>query len=82
MFCVSSNFKLFLIKEGVLNAPTVQGLSQKQQIAIIKSFKEGKLNTLIATCVGEEGLDIGDVDLIVCYDSGFSPIRTIQRKGK
>lgn len=30
---------------------------------------------MIATCIGEEGLDIGEVDLIICYDSGFSPIR-------
>jgi len=32
---------------------------------------------LIATCIAEEGLDIGEVDLIVCYDGGFSPIRSI-----
>lgn len=58
------------------------GMSQKEQFATIKAFKENKLNTLIATCIGEEGLDIGDVDLIICYDSGFSPIRMIQRKGR
>lgn len=43
----------------------------------MKNFKAGKINTLIATCIGEEGLDIGEVDLIVCYDSGFTPIRMI-----
>lgn len=37
---------------------------------------------MIATCIGEEGLDIGEVDLIICYDSGFSPIRMIQRIGR
>ena len=58
------------------------GMSQKEQFATIQAFKENKLNTLIATCIGEEGLDIGDVDLIICYDSGFSPIRMIQRKGR
>ena len=41
----------------------------------MKDFKKGKFNTLVATCIGEEGLDIGEVDLIVCYDSGFTPIR-------
>jgi ATP-dependent DNA helicase MPH1 len=30
---------------------------------------------MVSTCVAEEGLDIGEVDLIVCYDSGLSPIR-------
>lgn len=37
---------------------------------------------MISTCVAEEGLDIGDVDLIVCYDSGLSPIRITQRFGR
>jgi ATP-dependent Lhr-like helicase len=32
--------------------------------------------------VGEEGLDIGEVDLIICYDSQKSPIRLIQRMGR
>ena len=48
----------------------------------IEKFKNNVYNTLIATCIGEEGLDIGEVDLIICYDSGFSPIRMIQRMGR
>ena len=39
-------------------------------------------NTLVSTCVGEEGLDIGEVDLVVCFDNGFSPIRLVQRMGR
>jgi ERCC4-related helicase len=34
---------------------------------------------LVATSIGEEGLDIGEVDLIVCYDSQASPIRMVRR---
>ena len=37
---------------------------------------------MVSTCVGEEGLDIGDVDLIVCFDSHKSPIRLVQRMGR
>ncbi len=37
---------------------------------------------MISTCIGEEGLDIGEVDSIVCYDGGHSPIRSIQRRGR
>jgi ATP-dependent DNA helicase MPH1 len=43
----------------------------------MKKFKENIFNLLIATCIAEEGLDIGEVDLIICYDNGFSPIRMI-----
>ncbi len=59
-----------------------KGLSQKEQIEVVKRFKEGGYNTLVATCVGEEGLDIGEVDLIVCYDVSKSPIRLVQRMGR
>lgn len=37
---------------------------------------------MVATCVGEEGLDIGEVDLIVCFDAHASPIRLVQRMGR
>lgn len=59
-----------------------KGLSQKEQIEVVRRFKEGGYNTLVATCVGEEGLDIGEVDLIVCYDVSKSPIRLVQRMGR
>ncbi|XP_076312701.1 FA complementation group M [Tachypleus tridentatus] len=59
-----------------------KGFTQKQQTKIIKDFRDGGYNTLVATCVGEEGLDIGEVDLIVCFDAPKSPIRLIQRMGR
>lgn len=44
---------------------------------------QGNCNTLISTCIGEEGLDVGEVDLIVCFDiSNKSPVRMIQRIGR
>ncbi|KAL2122662.1 hypothetical protein VTJ04DRAFT_3117 [Mycothermus thermophilus] len=58
------------------------GMSQKQQIETIKKFKGGEFNVLVATSIGEEGLDIGQVDLIVCYDASASPIRMLQRMGR
>ncbi|XP_035213323.1 Fanconi anemia group M protein-like, partial [Stegodyphus dumicola] len=58
------------------------GYSQKHQLKVIAQFRSGGYNTLVSTCVGEEGLDIGEVDLIVCYDCPKSPIRLIQRMGR
>ena len=43
-------------------------MTQKEQLAIMKEFREGKVNTLVCTCVAEEGLDIGEVDLVICFD--------------
>ena len=48
----------------------------------MRKFREGGYNTLVATCVGEEGLDIGEVDLIICFDAARSPIRLVQRMGR
>ena len=40
------------------------------------------MNCLITTSVGEEGLDIGEVGLIIAYDCLGSPIRMVQRLGR
>lgn len=45
---------------------------------VITHFREGVFNTMIATQIGEEGLDIGEVDLIINYDSNKSPIRMVR----
>ncbi|RMD39980.1 hypothetical protein DV735_g5161, partial [Chaetothyriales sp. CBS 134920] len=58
------------------------GMNQKTQLDIVNKFKSGVYNTLVATSIGEEGLDIGEVDLIVCYDSSSSPVRMLQRMGR
>ncbi|KAG6866814.1 hypothetical protein C0991_008750 [Blastosporella zonata] len=59
-----------------------KGLAQKEQLDVIQRFKNGEFNVLVATSIGEEGLDIGEVDLIVCYDAQKTPIRMLQRLGR
>ncbi len=58
------------------------GLTQKQQVDIIRRFKDGEYNTLVATSVAEEGLDIPATDLVVFFEPIPSEIRSIQRKGR
>ena len=67
---------------GQANSKGSEGMDQKTQLDVIKKFQEGIFNTLVATSIGEEGLDIGEVDLIVCYDASASPIRMLQRMGR
>jgi ERCC4-related helicase len=59
-----------------------KGLTQKQQIQLLKDFKEGTYNTLIGTSVAEEGLDIAECDMVIFYDVVPSAIRSIQRRGR
>ena len=59
-----------------------QGLSQKKQAEILQKFRAGDYNVLIATSVGEEGIDIPATDLVLFYEPVPSEIRSIQRKGR
>jgi ERCC4-related helicase len=59
-----------------------KGLSQKKQIASLNRFREGEFKVLIATSVGEEGLDVPSTDMVIFYEAVPSEIRSIQRKGR
>ncbi|XP_074005045.1 Fanconi anemia group M protein [Numenius arquata] len=67
---------------GHSTGKSTKGFTQKEQLEVVKRFREGGYNTLVSTCVGEEGLDIGEVDLIICFDAQKSPVRLVQRMGR
>jgi Fanconi anemia group M protein len=67
---------------GQATKDTEKGLSQKKQIAALTRFREGKFKVLIATSVGEEGLDVPSTDMVIFYEAVPSEIRSIQRKGR
>ena len=79
-----------LEKEGIKSAKFFgqaakdgeKGLTQKQQKAIIKSFRMGEYDVLLSTSVAEEGIDIPAVDLVVLYEPVPSEVRMIQRRGR
>jgi len=58
------------------------GLSQKEQKQVIERFKSGNINVLCATSIGEEGLDIPEVNAVYFYEPIPSEIRKIQRAGR
>ena len=59
-----------------------QGLSQKEQKELLDKFREGVFNVLVATSVGEEGIDIPRVDLVIFFEPVPGAIRHIQRRGR
>ncbi|KAH8792735.1 hypothetical protein BGZ57DRAFT_872251 [Hyaloscypha finlandica] len=67
---------------GQADSKRSEGMKQQKQQETIQKFKNGVFNVIVATSIGEEGLDIGQVDLIVCYDASASPIRMLQRMGR
>jgi Fanconi anemia group M protein len=59
-----------------------RGLTQEQQVSLLEDLRRGHINTLVATSVAEEGLDIPEVNLVVFYEPIPSEIRFIQRRGR
>jgi len=58
------------------------GLKKREQIEVVEKFRSGEYRVLLATRVGEEGLDIAEVNDVIFYDNVPSSIRYIQRRGR
>jgi len=59
-----------------------EGMSQKQQLEQLERFRNGDMNVLVATSVGEEGLDVPSASMVLFYEPVPSAIRSIQRRGR
>lgn len=66
--------RMFLGKKG--------DYTKKQQEETIAQFREDKFKVLVASSIGEEGLDIPAVDAVIFYEPTPSEIRSIQRRGR
>ncbi|MQL72797.1 hypothetical protein Taro_005119, partial [Colocasia esculenta] len=67
---------------GQSSGKALKGQTQKVQQAVLQKFRDGGYNVIVATSIGEEGLDIMEVDLVICFDANISPLRMIQRMGR
>lgn len=59
-----------------------EGLSQKEQISILKDYEDGFYNCLIGTSISEEGLHLASADLAIFFEPIPSEIRQLQRRGR
>lgn len=74
--------KIFVGQAKKGEGKNMTGLNQKEQKKIIEDFSEGKINCLISTSIGEEGLDLPEVNEVIFYEPVPSAIRKIQRSGR
>jgi ERCC4-related helicase len=58
------------------------GQSQKNQLRALERLRDGEYDILVATQVGEEGLDVADCNVVIFYDNVPSAVRFVQRKGR
>ncbi|MBN2228027.1 MAG: DEAD/DEAH box helicase family protein [Candidatus Thorarchaeota archaeon] len=59
-----------------------KGFTQKKQVEVLDGFRNNEFNVLVATQVGEEGLDIPECNLVIFYDCVPSVVPYIQRRGR
>jgi len=59
-----------------------RGMDQATQTKTLEKFREGEFQVLVSSSIGEEGLHVPDVDLVVFYEAVPSEIRYIQRRGR
>jgi Fanconi anemia group M protein len=74
-----------LAKAGLSSSAFVgkkEGVTQEGQKQTLEDFRAGKFRVLVASSIGEEGLDIPSVDLVIFYEPTPNEIRNIQRKGR
>ena len=79
-----------LEKEGIASRRFVgqadregsKGMDQQMQTKALEMFRKGEFKVLVSSSIGEEGLHVPDVDLVVFYEAVPSEIRYIQRRGR
>jgi len=59
-----------------------KGMDQQLQADTLDQFRKGEFKVLVSSSIGEEGLHVPDVDLVVFYEAVPSEIRYIQRRGR
>ena len=59
-----------------------KGMDRETQQAVLRAFKGGAFNVLVATRAAEEGIDVADCDLVAFYEATASVIQFVQRQGR
>ena len=59
-----------------------EGVTSEEQRKTIERFSNGEFSAMVATSIGEEGLDIPSVDTVIFFEPIPSEIRSIQRRGR
>ncbi|CAL1703381.1 unnamed protein product [Somion occarium] len=65
-----------------LSKSQVRGMALKTQQDVVKMFRDGEVNLLVATSVAEEGLDFPACELVIRFDPIQHMVGYIQSRGR
>ncbi|KAM9969012.1 hypothetical protein ACTFIW_000419 [Dictyostelium discoideum] len=75
-------FQEYLHTKRLVGHNGVDGMDSEKQQSIIKKFRDGKCRLIVTTNVLEEGIDVQDCNIVICYDGILSLKSLIQRRGR
>lgn len=64
-----------------LNVPFIHG-SSKNRTSILDAFKQKCINTLIASSILKQGVDIPEAEVLIMAHGGSSPVELVQKIGR
>lgn len=67
---------------GQSNKLKDKGMTQKKQNEVLKKYRNGEIDILVATLIAEEGLNFPAVDVVFFYEPITDPRRMVQRIGR
>lgn len=76
------NIERKLIRNGVSARAIHSDLEQREREAVLREFKNRKIQILVATDIISRGIDIEDIDLVVNYDVPNDPEDYVHRIGR
>jgi ATP-dependent RNA helicase DeaD len=71
-----------LLADNYLAGAIHGDVAQNKRERVIKSFKDGSINVLVATDVAARGLDIDSVDYVINFDAPNDPDTYVHRIGR
>lgn len=66
---------------NLLHVPFIHGTS-KNRTSLLDAFKQGHINTLIASSILKQGIDIPDAEVLILAHGGASKVELIQKIGR
>lgn len=78
----SDEVALELLERGYKTEAIHGDLSQRQREKVMKQFRDGAINILVATDVAARGIDVSEVDAVFNYDIPLDPEYYVHRIGR